>query len=254
VPTQFLNLRSDEAALLLAGLLLFLPLFVFHLVRVRAGRVPTLRAMAGYQNIQRATAELAETGQTMHLALGTGAIGGASTLESVAGLLALDHLAEQAARLGTVPLVTVGDPALMLLAQDMLYHHHARRGRAEDYAATQVRFVASAPAAYAAGVMDLIEHTPAGVNVYLGAFGDEFLLMSEAGVRRDTRQVAGAAKVETLPFIYAGSDQPLIGEELFGAGAYLGNLPAHVASLAAQDWVRVLLILIIVAGVVLKNM
>jgi hypothetical protein len=60
----------------------------------------------------------------------------------------------------------------------------------------------------------------------------------------------GASAPQTLPFVLASTDQPLIGEEMYAAGAYLASLPTHVGSLVAQDWLRVLIVLAIVIGVI----
>jgi hypothetical protein len=51
---------------------------------------------------------------------------------------------------------------------------------------------------------------------------------------------------------YAASQEPLIGEELFAAGAYVGAGAAHDASLNVQDVLRWLVILAILAGSMLK--
>jgi hypothetical protein len=45
----------------------------------------------------------------------------------------------------------------------------------------------------------------------------------------------------------------LIGEEMFAAGAYLSGLASHIASLVLQDWMRTIIILVIVVGVVLST-
>jgi hypothetical protein len=51
---------------------------------------------------------------------------------------------------------------------------------------------------------------------------------------------------------FATSQDPLIGEELFAAGAYVGAGPSHEASLHVQDILRWLIILAIILGSVLK--
>jgi hypothetical protein len=46
--------------------------------------------------------------------------------------------------------------------------------------------------------------------------------------------------------------EPLIGEELFAAGAYIEAGPLHAASLRVQDILRWLIIIIILVGGLLK--
>jgi hypothetical protein len=57
-----------------------------------------------------------------------------------------------------------------------------------------------------------------------------------------------------LPFIFTTADENLVGEEIYAAGAYLYSLPEHIASLLAQDRMRVLIALIILIGVIIKSL
>lgn len=52
--------------------------------------------------------------------------------------------------------------------------------------------------------------------------------------------------------IYASVDDPLVGEELFAAGAYSNAGRAHQASLQVQDVLRWAFILILLGGSALK--
>jgi hypothetical protein len=52
--------------------------------------------------------------------------------------------------------------------------------------------------------------------------------------------------------IYASASDPLIGEELFAGGAYLGAGKMHEASISAQDVIRWIIIVIIIGSVVLN--
>jgi hypothetical protein len=52
--------------------------------------------------------------------------------------------------------------------------------------------------------------------------------------------------------LYAAAQEPLIGEELFAAGAYLGAGQTHTASLRVQDIMRWVLIVVIILGSLAK--
>ena len=244
---------------LMAGLvLLLIPTLYFFTSRVRAmiksGKPIALRRIPAYDDLNLAMGKAAESGQPMHVSLGTGGIGNATTAESMAGLMLLDQLAQKAAMYDAQPIVTTADPTLMLAAQDRMRLAYARRGFAKGYDASKVRLIAPDRTAYAAGVIDLLDNEPLSGNVMLGAFGDEYLLLGEASAQRGLTQVAGAADPQVAAFVLATADKPLLGEEIFTAGAYLGRQPVHIGSLLAQDWVRLLVIIIIVAGVVVKSL
>jgi hypothetical protein len=186
--------------------------------------------------------------------MGVSGISGGETAATLAGLTVLDYLAEQGATFDAPPLVTVADPTLLPVAQDTLRHAYAGQGTVENYDPKQVRLISPEPTAYAAGVMDMLEHEPLAANITIGNFGDEYLLMGEVGAKKDISQIGGATNPQTLPFVFALADQVLIGEEIFAGGAYLASLPAHIGSLVAQDVMRLLGVVVILLLVIARLM
>jgi hypothetical protein len=220
-------------------LLLLLPVLGFLLSRVRAGKEGgALRPLPGLEELPSSVGRSAETGQPLHVSVGVSGIGGAATAETWAGLALLQELSNEAAACDTPLIVTVADPTVLPLAQDIVWRAYVRNGNPEGYDPTQVRFVAPNPMAYAAGVAGLLAREPLTANIMVGSFGDEYLLMGETGVRSGVRQIVGTTNPRTLPFVYASADETLIGEEIFAGGAYTTRLPIQVASLLAEDWAR----------------
>jgi len=241
-------------ALMLALLLLFVPTILFFRARVRAGRIPYLRPIPAFDHLQSLVGLAAETGHPLSITLGTGGVNQAATAETLAALDVLDYVGERAASYGATPLVTTGDPTAFLAAQGILRSDYEAQGLLDEYDHLSTRLVAPEPAAYGAGMMDILNNQPLAANVVAGRFGDEYLLVAETAVQADLEQVGGAAQPSVLPFVYATTDRPVLGEELFAAGAYLKGLPGHVGSLLTQDWMRILLILVIVIGIVVKTL
>lgn len=87
----------------------------------------------------------------------------------------------------------------------------------------------------------------------VGSFGDEYLLMGETAARQGMAHIGGTSNPNTLPFIYASAQETLLGEEIYAAGAYLQKRPAHLGSLAAQDLMRWLVALFMLAGIVIAS-
>lgn len=237
-------------SLMLIVPLIFLPLMFFFAVRVKAGHRLPLRPIPGFEALKGLLGQSAETGQALHVSLGVEGIANRTAADTLAGLTVLEYLARQAAASDTPPIVTVADPSLLLAAQDVLRHAYLKHGDIERYDPSHVRFIAPEPVAYAAGVMGILGREEVTANVMVGSFGDEYLLMGETGAKKELNQIVGASDPQTLPFVFASTDQPLIGEEMYAAGAYLASLPTHVGSLIAQDWIRVLIVLAIVIGVI----
>jgi len=51
-----------------------------------------------------------------------------------------------------------------------------------------------------------------------------------------------------LPFFITACDYTLMGEELYAASAYLSREPVLVGTLKAQDWCKVIITFILLAG------
>jgi hypothetical protein len=229
----------------LALLLLLLPPLFFLAFRVRAGKAGRLRALPGMEELPRLVDRSAETAQPLHVSVGVAGIAGSATAETWAGLAVLDALAKKAAASDTPLIVTVADPTVLPVAQDILRRAYLRSGRPEGYEPTQVRFVGPFPLAYAAGVAGILEREPLMANIMIGSFADEYLLMGETGARRGLRQIAGAAEPRALPLVYATADEALIGEEIFSGSAYLERGALQVASVLLEDWGRWAILLLI---------
>ena len=248
------SIRVDErAALMLVFLLLFVPAMPFLRRWVKAGRGPVLRPIPGYSVLRGFVSRSIETGRPVHLSVGVEGVSRTNTAETLAGLTLLDYLAGQAAVYGALPSVSVADPTALLAAQDVLRNALEVQGESRAFDPRQVRMIAPEATAYAAGVMGILSREDVSANVMVGTFRDEYLLMGETGARKGIPQVAGAATPEALPFMYASAGEVLIGEEIFAGGAYLSDLPSHIASLVVQDWMRILLVLAIAVGVVLAT-
>jgi len=242
------------AALMLVVLLVFLFFLLFADKRVRFGFRPTLRPLPGFAVLDGFVGRAVETGRTLHVSMGTRGIGGASTADTMAGLMALERLAEQAVATGLKLVITVSDPSLLPIAQDTLRRAYERRGYPQGYKPEHLRYIAPDAIAYAAGVMGILEREDVVANAMIGGFGDEFLLMGENGARKGIQQVGGASSPETLPLVYISMDEALLGEEIYAGGAYLSSKPSHLGSLLAQDWLRSAIILAIILGVLIRTL
>jgi hypothetical protein len=239
------------AVLLLTAISLLLWLYTW---RARRGTRYPLRRIAAFETLRGFMDTIAERGKRVHLSVGTSGIGGEQTAAVHAGLTVLRYLAERGASLESSPVVTVADPVLLHVTQDALRRAHERMGHAAQYRATDVHLIAPDPAAYAIGAQQVIADPDVDANVMVGAFGDEYLLMAEAGAQRGIVQVAGANAVDVHPYMVATADRVLVGEEMFAAGAYLSGDPIQAASLRVQDVLRVAIAAVIVVGIVVKTL
>ena len=81
---------------------------------------------------------------------------------------------------------------------------------------------------------------PASVFL-LGTFEAESLILAETGNTVGAIQIAGTDSTIQLAFFIVACDYTLIGEELFAASGYLSKDPSILASVRAQDILKVLI-------------
>lgn len=246
-------------ALMLAVFLPFLIPFFYLLYRAsRSPSRPRLRAIPAYDSLKKLMSRAAETGQAVHVSAGTGGVSGPRTADTLAGLNTLEFLADRAANSDIPPLVTVTEPTAFPAALDQLRRAYERQGYPEEFRLDQARYIAppvnGSAVPYAAGVMDILGHEPIAANVMVGAFGDEYLLMTEPPAQNNILQVGGTANPNVLPFTYLTMSEPLLGEEIYAAGAYLLERVGHYTSLLAQDVFRVVLVLVVIGVVIARSL
>jgi hypothetical protein len=237
----------------LALLVVALTLSVVFAVLARGKFRPTLRPLSAYEALSGQVGEAVESGGRVHVSTGPGSIVGEDTTATLAGLVVLEAVAERSAISDRPPLGTTGDATALLAVSDAIRRAYRRQGALARLDPTASRLVAIDPLTFAAGATSLIVDEDTTANVLIGSFGQEVALMTEAGAREGLSQSVGSARIEGQAVAFVAADHPLIGEEMFVAGAYLGKGPAWLGSLAAQDVLRWLLVAAIGLGVVLKT-
>ncbi len=237
---------------------LFLAVFVYFAFRARVDALSSLRPIGAFQALKNVLAQAAEAGQPVHISVGTAGVGGATTADTTAGLYALEYLADRAAVTALAPIVTVADPTALPLAQDQLRRAFQRQGYPEEFDPRQARWVApsirGSAVPYAAGVTDILAHENVIANVMIGSFDEELILMSEPTAERGLLQAGGTSNPQALPLVYASVSHPLLGEEIYAAGAYLSARRTHIGSLLAQDIVRAVLVALAVLAVLARSL
>ncbi|HNB40388.1 MAG TPA: hypothetical protein PLG52_02740, partial [Anaerolineales bacterium] len=147
---------------------------------------------------------------------------------------------------------SAGDPTLGLLSQDTLQAGYQAAGVEDAYVHTTGRVTGLSPFSYAAGAMQIPQNENVSTNIVIGHLGAEAGLITDAAERNNIKLIGSSDNLVGQSILFANTQDPLIGEELFAAGAYLNEDPAHAASLTVQDIFRWLIILILLGGAALK--
>jgi hypothetical protein len=239
----------------LAVLLLFAALILIFTawLRRRKTAIPPMRPIAAFDSLPRTVGGAVETGRRLHFSLGSGIVGQTGTAATLAGLTVLEQVAPSATLSDRPPIVTSADGTAMLAGQDVLRGAFARQNALprHDHFAAQV--VGLTPMSFGAAQTTLQKDLNVAGSLLVGPVGAEAILLTESAQRQNIGTLAGTDNPSTQALLFASADHPLIGEDAFAAGAYIGCAPSHVASLRAQDVVRLIIIASIVAGAVVRT-
>ena len=247
---QVFSLLGDYLGLLF--LLLCLGLIFYYLFSERINAKISMRSIQAFRHFRREVDLAVEAGKRLHISLGRGSINELQGGSAFIGLTILDRCARAASNSDRPPITTSGDGVIMILSQDTLQNTYRSLATEERYDPTSARLTGLTPMAYAAGSMPAIHDENVSANILAGHFGAEVALLTEAGERNRSLTVGGSDSISAQAVLYATSDEPLLGEELYAAGAYLGGGANHTASLQMQDVIRWIMVVFIVLGAILK--
>lgn len=234
----------------------FLVLFIFLLVlfwlRERKRPRASLRTIQAFAKLKQGMGLAVEAGQRLHLSLGHGGIADQFSAPALLGLSLLQRIARVASISDRPPVVTSGEAAQALLSQDTLRSAYRSIHAENQFDPNAAQLSGLTPFSYAAGALPVVYDQQVSVNVLAGSFGSEVALIADAAARTGSISLGGSENLAAQAVLYATVQEPLIGEELFAAGAYVQAGPMHTASLKTQDVLRWLLIGAILAGAALK--
>ncbi len=209
-----------------------------------------IRRIAGVDAVEGAIGRCAEMGRPVAFTTALTDVG--PVLYACLGVL--HSVAKRVAQYKLKLVVPQYSPEAMAIVEDSVRDAYNDAGRGAAFDPQSIVFLSSEQFAFASGYMGLIHREKAGAAFLFGVFAAEALVLAEAGQQVGARQVAASVSPEQVAFFICTCDYTLIGEELFAASAYLSREPVQVATLAAQDRVKLLFAAIIVVGVLLATL
>jgi hypothetical protein len=234
------------------GLLALAAILLLALTIWRRRTPASFRRIESFERLNRSVGLAVESGSRLHISLGRGNLFTSRGGSALAGLAMLRRLAERTSVSDRPPVVTSGDASLAVLSQDTLQSGYRAAGAEEQYRFSTGRLTGLTPFSYAAGAIPTIHDEHVSANIIIGDLGAEDALLAEASDRENADLIAASDNLSAQSIFYASAQEPLVGEELFAAGAYVGAGASHDASLNVQDILRWLIILAIILGAGLK--
>jgi hypothetical protein len=236
----------------LAVVILCALLMVIFRVVYRKQPLRGLRLIPAFNRLRQVIGLAVEDGSRLHVSLGNASPYSQQSASALVGLSTLESVTQLTAASDQPPVATSGDGGMAVLSQDILRASYRRANTPSLHDPTLGRMSGPTPFSYIAGALPVMHDEDVSANIFLGSFGPEVALLVDTAEQENSFTLAGSDSLPAQAVLYATAGEPIIGEELFASGASLQTNPFHPASLRAQDVLRWLIFLGILAGALLK--
>jgi hypothetical protein len=216
----------------------------------KQGKPLFVRKIPGIDAVEEAVGRATEMGKPVLFIPGLQEL---DDIETIAAISILGRVARITAQYETPLLVPVRYPLVLAAGQEVVEQAYTEQGKRDAYNTDIVRYVAGEQMAFTSTVNGMMMRERPAANIFMGAFFAESLLLAETGNAAGSIQIAGTARPEQLPFFIAACDYTLMGEELYAASSYLSKEPLMLGGLKGQDFIKILIIILIVIGVILVS-
>jgi hypothetical protein len=238
---------TDKLPTLIAALISII--IVLYTTYHRASRERfKVREIAGLKAVEEAIGRATEMARPVLYTPGWG--GDIQRPTTIASMNFLSHVAEKTAVYDCPLVYPTHDPVIMAVAQEVVQGSYARAGYPDRFRPENITYVTSSQFGYAAAVDGIISRLRPASIFLLGTFEAESLILAETGNSVGAIQIAGTDSTIQLAFFIVACDYTLIGEELFAASGYLSGDQSILASVRAQDILKVLIAALLVIAVV----
>jgi hypothetical protein len=223
---------------------------LYNIFRAKAGRELFVRRIPGLSAVDEAVGRATEMGRPMVFSPGLYNIQAMNTLAAIS---VLQYIARFAARFGTRLIVSVSDPTVYPVAEEVVKEAYESEGKKDSFRSEDVIYLAGGQFAWAFATMALMVREQAGACFYFGESQAESLMLAETGYGVGSIQIAATDALYQMPFYIAACDYCIFADEYYAASAYLSREPIMTGSLVGQDWSKIAFALLILVGVIFTS-
>ncbi len=213
--------------------------------RARSGKPVFIRRIAGLSAVEEAVGRATEMGRPVLFLTGMNDL---SDIATISAVNILSQVARKTAEYEIPLIVPNRDPVVYTVTQEVVKEACSRAGRPDVYNPNNIYYITGDQMGYAAAVDGIMMREKPATNFFMGYYYAEALILVETGNITGAIQIAGTDAVMQLPFFITSCDYTLMGEELYAASAYLSREPVLVGTLKAQDWCKVIITFLLLAG------
>jgi hypothetical protein len=233
------------------GLVVFVAAFGATYALAKYGHLTArMRPLKALEALPEAMGRAAEVGRPVVCTIGPPRVQrGDEVAMALAGLAVLRHVCKLAGELKVKVLSTTRYAEWIPAMDAAMRGGYLESGNPGLYNKdTDLQYMGSEGVSWHLGTMGLIARSRAASTIMVGFFGFEAMLLTEASSAVGAVQIGGTATMKSLPFLVAGCDYSLIGEEIYAAGAYLSQNNMQGATIFAQDIAKFAALLLILVG------
>jgi hypothetical protein len=167
----------------------------------------------------------------------------------LAGLTIFGEISQRSAEIGTEAIASASDTAVITATEAIVRSAYTAAGKPDLYSPGKyVRWFGADQFSYAVGSAGQILATKPAVVIYAGYFLFDVIVSGDTGSRVGAVQIGGT--LGSLEMISMMCDHIFIGEEIYAASAAITRDNMSIATIAGQDWVKILAILLMSLGVI----
>lgn len=212
-----------------------------------------LRKIRGLEALKNARVAAIEGGKPQHFILGSQLFSQAYPglgLSSLGGFSS--YLDEETGIYGGLS-VSGSDGSLVVLGRQIV-HNRYQNGFYEMLQPQGVKanLYGPSPFSFTAGLMSEFGFYPPHAVSFFGNYGSESLLWADAAFSRGGHVFAAAGTVASQAALFVRVQDLLLGEEVFLANGLLDPSPVDRAAWLTEDLVRIILMVFLLVGAVLK--
>lgn len=211
----------------------------------KQGRTWEIRTLEALEAIYDGIGRAAETGRPILMLPGISNLGNPQTL---AGLTLFGEISQRSAEIGVEAIASASNTAVITATEAIVRGAYTAAGKPEMYAPGKyVRWFGGDQFAYAVGSAGQIMATKPSVILYAGYFLFDVIVSGDMGSRVDAVQIGGT--LGSMEMVSMMCDHIFIGEELYAASAAITQDNMSMATIAGQDWIKILAVGLMVLGV-----
>ena len=233
----------------LLSMVVFTCLLIYFIIQTKKGKKFLIRKIPGLEAVDDAVGRATEMGKPILYIPGLGDIDWTAT---IASMNILGEVAKKIALYDTPLIVCNRWSVVYTVSKEVVKEAFITEGRPDKFQEDYVRYLTEAQFGFAAAVNGIMLRERPATNFFIGRFWAESLIIAETGAQTGAIQIAGSDSVLQLPFFVAACDYTLICEELYAASAYLSHEPLLMSSLKAQDYGKIIVLVILLIFTILS--